>query len=149
MKITVISDTHGVLNDRLRLLLTKSDRVIHAGDIGSLRTFRELKSLNKYTYAVRGNCDRAHWAKSLPETLEFHLDGLLFYVIHSQSDLAFRPDHPDIIICGHTHRYQNFRYGDAILLNPGSCSRPRDDAPSCAVLTTENGRPPVIRRFLL
>ncbi len=150
MKITVISDTHGILKENLKELLAQSSHVIHAGDIGSLGIYRELKSLNPNTYFVKGNCDRSAWAASLPETLLFHLDGILFYVIHNRSSISFRPEQADIIISGHTHCYLLNRQKDKIYLNPGSCGMPRDGMPpSCAVITTENGKLIQIERLAL
>jgi len=139
MKITVISDTHGSLPQNLRPLLCTSDYVIHAGDIGSQALYRELMQLNPNTCCVRGNCDRGIWAAGIRETLRFHLDGFLFYVIHNQTGTAYRPEDADIVICGHTHRYMLRQTDGRTVLNPGSCSRPRDGAASCAVITTENG----------
>ena len=141
MKIVVLSDTHGRIPDSIKALLSSADYAIHAGDIGSLSTFQELKSYQEKFCFVRGNCDRASWANELPEQLYFHLDGIPFYVIHNRTDFSFRPEKAQIIICGHTHKYALSRFKRAVLLNPGSCSEPRGGEPaSCAIITTSNGK---------
>lgn len=140
MKILVLSDTHGEIPQTIRDLSTSCDYVIHAGDIGSLNVLRKLRFYNENTCFVRGNCDRGSWAEELPETILFHLDGILFYVIHNATDIHFRPEDAQIIISGHTHRYANGHLRSAVTLNPGSCSQPRGGEPaSCAIVTTENG----------
>ncbi len=149
MKIAVISDTHGVLKEELKDILQASDCVIHAGDIGSLRVYQQLKQLNTHTYFVKGNCDNAAWAVELPLTLSLHIDAILFYIIHNQTGFGFCPAQADIIVCGHTHRYQQGSYHGSILLNPGSCAQPRDGAASCAVITTQDGAIQQIKRVIL
>lgn len=147
MKIAIISDTHGRVRENLKKILRESDYVIHAGDIGSQHAYQELKALNENICAVRGNCDRGLWAAMLPETLSFHLDGILFFVIHSRTSPAFQPEDAKIIVCGHTHRYAQQRFHNSILINPGSCTQPRDGTPSCVVITTNGGKLAQIERL--
>ena len=56
----------------------------------------------------------------------------------------------DIVVFGHTHVPLCEYYGDALLLNPGSPSRPRGGAkPSFAVLTLQKGEVPQVEFFEL
>lgn len=142
MKIVVLSDTHGYLNKNVKELLQNSDCAIHAGDVGSLAVYQELKALNKNLYPVRGNCDRGAWADVLPETLAFRIDGVMFYLVHDRNDFSARPEPgTDLFICGHTHIYQQSERRGMTLLNPGSCSQPRGGLPpTCAIIETQGGK---------
>ena len=149
MKIVVLYDTHGVVKESVKELLLSADYAIHAGDIGSLTVFRQLKSYQGNFCFVRGNCDRASWANELPEQISFHLDGILFYVIHNRTDFSFHPENAQIIISGHTHRYSVGSYRKAVTLNPGSCSQPRGGEPaSCAIITTSGGNFEIKKSFV-
>lgn len=149
MKIVVLSDTHGIIKDSVKELLLSADYAIHAGDIGSFTVYRQLKSYQEHFCFVRGNCDRASWANELPEQISFHLDGILFYVIHNCTCSSFRPENAQIIISGHTHRYAVGKYKQATTLNPGSCSEPRGGEPaSCAIITTSEGSFKIKKSFV-
>lgn len=142
MKIVVLSDTHGILKENVKKYLRQCDYVIHAGDIGSQSVYHELKTLNRNLYMVRGNCDRGMWASVLPETLAFRIDGILFYLIHDRTSLMARPEpQTNIFISGHTHKYLLGEHMGMATLNPGSCTQPRGGMPpTCAVITTQNGK---------
>ena len=55
--ISIISDTHGVLDKSVEQYLCKSDIVIHAGDVMSIDLIKKLKTNYKKTYIVAGNND--------------------------------------------------------------------------------------------
>ena len=59
-KITVISDTHGVLAEEIIPLLHDSDVIVHAGDIMSTDILRKLQSYTDNVIAVAGNNDLTH-----------------------------------------------------------------------------------------
>ena len=59
-KITVISDTHGVLAEEIIPLLHDSDVIVHAGDIMSTDILRKLQSYSDNVIAVAGNNDLPH-----------------------------------------------------------------------------------------
>ena len=56
-KITVISDTHGVINDQITSVLNDSDMIVHAGDIMSTSIIKKLKTCSRRVVAVAGNND--------------------------------------------------------------------------------------------
>ena len=58
MKIGILSDTPGYLNNRVHTLLNEVDEIIHAGDIGNDDILVELETIAPVT-AVRGNMDRS------------------------------------------------------------------------------------------
>lgn len=56
----------------------------------------------------------------------------------------------DIVVFGHTHMPLCEYYGDALLINPGSPSRPRGGSkPSFAVLNLQKGETPEVEFFQL
>ena len=57
MKIMVISDTHGIIDDNIIPFLRNSDMIIHAGDIMETSILSELKSYSDNVIAVAGNND--------------------------------------------------------------------------------------------
>ena len=65
--IGLISDTHGLLRPEAVEALRASDRILHAGDVGSPEVLEALAKIAPVT-AVHGNVDTAPWARALPET---------------------------------------------------------------------------------
>ena len=72
----------------------------------------------------------------LPEELEIELFGFRIYMIHDKKQI--RKDLPgvDLIICGHSHKYEVGRLGNTVCLNPGSCGPRRFCLPVTMMLLT-------------
>ncbi|MGA7694217.1 MAG: metallophosphoesterase family protein, partial [Candidatus Sulfotelmatobacter sp.] len=79
--IGVISDTHGLLRPEAIEALRGSERIIHAGDVGSPEILDALSTVAP-VIAVRGNIDKAPWSQKLPETQVLELGGVSIYVLH-------------------------------------------------------------------
>ncbi len=122
-RVCIISDTHGLLRDKVIAELKKSDAVIHAGDIGSDAVLQSLKQYGTL-YAVRGNND-VEWAKSLPDNLIFNIEGIRFYLIHNKKDVPRDLAGIDIVIYGHSHKYEETESNGILFLNPGGCGKRR------------------------
>lgn len=137
MKIGILSDTHGVIPDQFLTELTTCEYIIHAGDVGTERCYNQLKSLDSHLYIVRGNCDIGGWAKYIPETLAFRIDGITFYLIHNRSHLPYDVPETDYVVYGHTHIYNNEKHRDTTYLNPGSAGNCWGDQTSMMILNTE------------
>ncbi len=88
-------------------------------------------------FAVRGNNDK-EWAESLPETLAFTLYGIHFFMVHNKKQIPKDVGNADIIVYGHSHKYEE-KYADGrLFLNPGSCGPRRFTQPvTLAVLEVE------------
>ena len=146
--IGVISDTHGLLREQVKSHLHGCDLIIHAGDVDSPSVLAELKEIAPVV-AVRGNVDRASWARQLAEVEYVDIEGVGICVIHDRSELDARalPTGTKIVIYGHSHK-PHVEYVDGILyLNPGSAGPRRFDLPiSMALLHVEpdNIRPRLI-----
>ena len=82
----MISDSHGLLRPEAVGALRGSDHIIHAGDVGAPEILESLAALAPVT-VVRGNVDRAAWARRLPETEVLELGAISIYVLH---DIARR-----------------------------------------------------------
>jgi len=119
--IGVISDTHGLLREQAVAALQGSDYIIHAGDIGAPEILDKLAEIAP-VIAVRGNVDRAGWAKKIPEVEVIKLGGTSIYVLHKLQELDLKPEAAGfgVVVSGHTHiPKQGIRNG-VLYFNPGS-----------------------------
>lgn len=130
MKIGVLSDTHGLLRPEAIFALKGCDAIIHAGDVGNAQIISQLKTIAP-VYAVRGNIDKAPWARSLPQREIIEVGDKLIYVLHNLDDLDLEPVSAGIgaVIYGHTHRPEHKLKDGVLYLNPGSIGPPRGDLP--------------------
>ncbi len=137
--IGVISDTHGLLREQVRARLRGCHLIIHAGDVDSPSVLTGLREIAPVV-AVRGNMDKAGWARQLQELEYFDIDGTGICVIHDRSELDARalPTGTRIVIYGHSHK-PHVEYIDGVLyLNPGSAGPRRFHLPiSMALLHVE------------
>ena len=121
--IAVISDTHGILRPEVVQHIEACEAVFHGGDMDNPEILRRLQALRP-VYAVAGNAD-ADWAGGVPGELTAELYGFRFYMIHNRRQIRRNLSDYDIVICGHSHKYQEGREGGTYYLNPGSCGRRR------------------------
>ena len=135
-RIGVISDTHGLLREEVKSVLSTCDVILHGGDINRQQVLDELETIAK-VYAVRGNNDK-EWAVHLPENLSLELFGLRIFMIHDKKRITETLETYDLIICGHSHKYEETADGGRIWLNPGSCGPRRFKHPvTMAVIEME------------
>ena len=131
MRIGLLSDTHGFLDDALLTLFRVCDEIWHAGDFGTTEVLDELNHL-KPVRGVFGNIDGPEIRSRLPEDLEWCAENLRVYMTHiggypgrydprARRELARRK--PDLFICGHSHIPRVVRDEKMALLhiNPGAC----------------------------
>lgn len=139
-KIGVISDTHGLLRDEVREKLAGCEVILHGGDINSRRILDELAQIAP-VHAVRGNNDK-EWAAGLPETLSLDLLGLRIFMVHNKKDLPQDLGERNLVIYGHSHKYEEKQAEGRTWLNPGSCGPRRFSQPiTMAVITAaEDGQ---------
>ncbi|WP_206458117.1 metallophosphoesterase family protein [Anaerovorax sp. IOR16] len=124
-RIAIISDTHGLLRDEVKEELEASDIVIHAGDINTDSIVQELKGYGEL-YIVRGNNDK-DWAEYLPKLLAVTIEGVQFLIVHNKKDIPENLTDIDVVIYGHSHKYDEKVRDGILLLNPGSCGKRRFD----------------------
>lgn len=138
----VISDTHGLVRPEALAALAGADRIVHAGDIGSLQVLEALARVGPVT-AVRGNNDRGDWAAGIAETEVVEVGGLALYVLHDVHELDLDPRAAGFaaVIAGHSHQPRQEERDGVLFFNPGSAGPRRFRLPvSVGRLTIENGR---------
>lgn len=150
MRLGIISDTHGLLRPEVFELFDGVDRILHAGDIGSLDILTELEALAPVS-AVFGNTDGGEIRARVPAVQRLRLDGFDVVVTHGDQLGSPTPDglhaeFPDaeILVYGHTHR-PLLTIVDVVVtvMNPGGAGSPRFGLPpSVGILELEAGIPP-------
>lgn len=133
-KIGVLSDTHGLLREEVKEILKECDVILHAGDIDRDKVIRQLEEIAP-CYVVRGNADK-EWAEDIPVTREIELYGIRIYMIHNKK--MAKANDADLVIYGHSHKYEEKKEDGQVWLNPGSCGKRRFTQPiTMAVVEVE------------
>jgi uncharacterized protein len=130
MRIGLLSDTHGFLDDAILAHFEDCDEIWHAGDFGSLEVLDRLEAI-KPVRGVFGNVDGPEVRGRAPEDLEWSSGPLRVYMTHigghpgrydprARRELGRRK--PDLFICGHSHIVLAARDAQMGLLhlNPGA-----------------------------
>lgn len=159
MRIGITGDTHGSVRairqlvqhmPPLDLWLHTGD---HAGDANLLEAYSGLKVIR-----VVGNCDFGS-KEALPDEF-LELAGHRLWLTHGhkyieryeKADIGYWAGQygVEVAIYGHTHVPLVDNYGEILLVNPGSPSRPRSSfGPSFAVLELKEGQKPQAELFQL
>jgi uncharacterized protein len=128
--IGVISDTHGLLRPEALTALAGSGYIIHAGDIGGPFILGKLAEIAVVT-AVRGNVDRATWARKIPATNVLELGGVSIYILHDLSQLDLKPEAAGFsaVVFGHSHMPKQEVQKGVLYFNPGSAGPRRFKLP--------------------
>ena len=119
MKVGIISDTHGLLRPEVIESLDGCEAVLHGGDINRQEIIDQIEKIAP-VYVVRGNNDK-DWAEDIPMFLDFELAGLRIYMTHKKKDLPKDLSSYDLVVVGHSHKYEESMQSETVLLNPGSC----------------------------
>ena len=119
MKIGIISDTHGLLRPEVIDALQGSEIILHGGDINRQEILDQLEELAP-VYVVRGNNDK-DWAEHIPLFLDIEYADLHIFITHKKKDLPSDLSSYDLVVFGHSHKYEESRLDGTLLLNPGSC----------------------------
>ncbi len=141
MRVTILSDTHGLLRDEVIDRVQGSDRILHAGDVGDSRILARLEQIAPVE-AVRGNVDTHGVLARLPERIAGELGGVAFRMTHRREDVEnswFRE--AGLVVFGHSHRPEIAWRGGCLLLNPGAAGQRRFKLPlTLARITVREGR---------
>lgn len=134
MRILIISDSHGNIDDVLRKIKTmeKSDMLFHLGDYVE-DGIRLKEQLNIPTIIVRGNGDQSRTDFNDDELVE--IKGKKIFLTHGHKyDVRFdilklyykaQEVGADYILFGHTHVPIIERVENTVIMNPGSPFLPR------------------------
>ena len=134
MKIGLISDTHGFLDERVFHHFEVCDEVWHAGDIGSVAVADALEGFKPFK-AVYGNIDSNKLRIRYPKDNRFEIEGMRVWMTHIggyppkynaavRDELKSSP--PDIFIAGHSHILRVIsdpNLNNLLYLNPGAAGR--------------------------
>ncbi|MEQ9230220.1 MAG: metallophosphoesterase family protein [Cyclobacteriaceae bacterium] len=129
-KIGLLSDTHGVLDNRVFDYFKEVDEIWHAGDIGTIEVLDELNEF-KPTIAVFGNIDGGDLRIDCKETVLLRRDGLKVLITHIAGKpprynprvLSLVQEHrPNVLICGHSHilKVEFDKRNQLLFMNPGA-----------------------------
>lgn len=132
MYIGLISDTHGVFDERFKEFLDPVDEIWHAGDWGGDLSFIMQITDYKPTVGVYGNCDGQDLRFDFPEYQFFERGGMSVLMTHiggypgrydPRALAKIKELHPQIFVCGHSHilKVMYDRKYDCLTMNPGAC----------------------------
>ncbi len=150
MKIGVLADTHGFFHPRLPEVFAGVEKIIHAGDMGSLAVYQKLQSLAP-VIRVAGNHEPEPVPSALPDFSIIELAGrkiLLTHVLTTMSWNDFRDAFArselfnfstlqpfNLVIFGHTHFPIRETIRELHFLNPGYAGPdPHEASPTAAIL---------------
>jgi uncharacterized protein len=138
MKIGLISDTHDNIVNIQNATSMFTNRnvgfVIHAGDIVSPEAVEAFSGVK--LIGVLGNNDLEVNALTdafdkiggqlRGELCEIEQDDLILAIYHGtntrRKELLIRSGKYDVVICGHTHKTQNAKIGNTLVINPGTAN---------------------------
>jgi len=153
IRIAIISDTHGYIDENIINVIKNCDRVIHAGDICGAHVLEQLRQACPDVTAVAGNNDASglwpveetHVVIALPQQTDIHLPGGSIAIehghrhgMHTPCHESLRHSHPQarVIVYGHTHSMVIDDSKQPWVVNPGAAGHTRTrGGPSCLVLT--------------
>ena len=152
VRVAILSDTHGVVDERIAALVRDCDYAVHAGDILGAAVLAALQP-RRAVIAVRGNNDVPFkWPpaehavlRTLPQDARLELPGGMLAVTHGDRIYELSDRHgrlrrlyPDAraIVYGHSHHLTLDQAVTPWILNPGAAGRTRTHGgPSCLILT--------------
>ena len=154
MRILVISDSHrnGRVIEKILYAQPTAEHVFFLGDLaGDIEDFQYIFS-EKQFHILSGNCDYfSNFPSSSIEKVGgkniFYTHGHTLGVKSSTTHLkeTAKAQGCEIALFGHTHIPLTLYEDGVWLVNPGSCSSPREGKPTYAVIDIENnGIMPII-----
>jgi putative phosphoesterase len=142
--VSIISDTHGLIDSHIISYLKNTDVIIHAGDICSTKIISDLQRYCDQVYMVAGNNDipeKFHDHKdkeiiaSLKKSQTIKINDMYISVEHGDrfghyaDHKGLRNSYPDskLIIYGHTHIQACDQEESPWVVNPGACGHTRNN----------------------
>tara|TARA_B100000214_G_scaffold123108_1_gene87252 strand:- start:41 stop:532 length:492 start_codon:yes stop_codon:yes gene_type:complete len=155
MKIGVVSDTHNNLkNIEIIINLFNDEKVpivIHTGDIANAHSLRQFSKLDSELIGVYGNNDRNE--SGLREVasenkFQFEEPPRRLSLLDREIVIFHEPDNIekflsenkmiDVVLYGHTHRYENNKKNGVLYFNPGESAGMQKGSNAIGVLDLIN-----------
>ncbi|MBI3416889.1 MAG: metallophosphoesterase family protein [Verrucomicrobia bacterium] len=129
IKIGVISDTHGHLDEKIPALFAGVNHILHAGDIGLPWLILKLEEVAPVT-AVLGNNDDGLDFKETEVVQLGNRKFLIHHIVglptpHEKVNRRIIRENPDVVVFGHTHQQHCETMGQTLYFNPGYAGKPR------------------------
>ena len=143
MKVGLVSDTHGFIDERLLDFFKDTQEIWHAGDVGDYSVIEKLEKI-KPVKAVYGNIDGQDIRIQFSEHNRFRIEDTDVWITHiggypGRYDRnvyhEIRSNPPDIFISGHSHILK-VMYDEKINclhINPGAYGKSGSHAVRTAV----------------
>ena len=155
MKIGVVSDTHNNLKNIETIIKLFNDErvslVIHTGDIANAKSLDRFSRLNCKLIGVYGNNDRNEFGikeVALRNNFNFQqpprkltLDQREIAIFHEPDNIEkFLLDNEgiNVILYGHTHRYENSVKNEVLYFNPGESAGMQSGSNAIGILDLKN-----------
>ena len=147
IRIGLVADTHGLFDPALTRWFKRVDRIFHAGDIGKQSVLSRLRAIAPVT-AVSGNVD-GYARSGLPSSRMVKVAGRRVAIRHvlyeggrltPEARAYLEREQPDVCVFGHTHKPTRERFGNTLLVNPGSAGPKRFTLPRGIGLLEFSGR---------
>lgn len=111
MKILLLSDTHGFIDEQIMKYVKLADEVWHVGDIGNFEVIDTIQKI-KPLRAVYGNIDNKEIRAEFPLDAKFKVENIRVWMTHiggypNRYDKRIRDqikqNPPKLFISGHSH----------------------------------------------
>ncbi|MFT4834804.1 MAG: putative phosphoesterase [Marinoscillum sp.] len=133
MRIGLLSDTHGHLDDSVFGYFDKCEEIWHAGDIGTIEVLQRLETFRPIR-AVFGNVDGHELRAATPEYQIFSVEGVKVVMTHiggkppqytPQVRTVLTREYPRLFICGHSHilKVEQDKFRKMLCMNPGAAGK--------------------------
>jgi putative phosphoesterase len=132
-KVGVVSDTHGMFDEKLARLFEGVSLILHAGDVGATDVLTRLSGIAPVR-AVAGNNDTGPWASQLPAARVERIGNVPVLVLHVlgtpqqpelKAQFLIEAERPTVVVSGHSHKGVVEVYGGRLFLNPGGAGKKR------------------------
>lgn len=131
MRIGLLSDTHGFLDDAVFRHFAECDEIWQAGDFGTVEVLDRLRAFRPVR-GVFGNVDGAELRVEVPQDLVWECQGITVYMTHiggypgnydRRAGKEVQRLRPGLFICGHSHILKVMRDQalGVVHMNPGAC----------------------------
>ena len=134
MKIGLLSDTHGFIDENIFTYFKNVDEIWHAGDIGDIETANRFEKFKPFR-AVFGNIDGGELRARYAEDQIFSMEGVKVWMTHiggyppkytTRTKHRIKELNPKIFICGHSHILKIMpdpKRPGLLCINPGAAGK--------------------------